>query len=124
MANEIFDQITNSFNSWYQEKEEIARFFRARDKEAAAEPMNRQIENFFDVLFKINKKLKSSKDCFLKDIDDLSIKPINCEERLSFLLERPAHYHSFIQLSELYEELEKQYKKHASIEQNKTRMAD
>jgi len=124
MENERFNQLSNSFNLWYQEKEEIARLFKMRDKKAAAEPMNRQIENFLDVLFKINKKLKSSSEALLDDIDDLSIKPINCKERLSFLFERPAHYHSFIQLAELYEELEKQYKKKVAIEQNKTRMAD
>lgn len=121
MLNKQFDEV---FNLWSTDKDEIAKFFRARNKKAAEVPMKLQIKNFLDVLFQINKHQLKDSDKVLELIDKLEIKPINSKERLSFLIENPAHYHSFIQLSELFEELEKQYRKHLAIEHNKTRMTD
>ncbi|MBO1000086.1 hypothetical protein IOC57_20395 [Bacillus sp. SD075] len=37
--------------------------------------------------------------------------PVNMDERLSFILARPAFFHSYRQLSELFREFEKQYVK-------------
>lgn len=112
------------FNQWCIEKDEIGKFFRARNNQAAQVPMKKHIANFLAVLFEINNLQLSSNSEVLELIDDLEIKPINSKERLSFLIESPSHYHSFIQLSELFEELEKQYRKHIAIEQNKTRTSD
>jgi hypothetical protein len=45
------------------------------------------------------------------EINKMPIKPLNFQERLAFILNQPNHYHSFIQLTGLYEEIEKQYYK-------------
>ncbi|MEK4668210.1 YpoC family protein [Niallia sp. FSL R7-0271] len=41
--------------------------------------------------------------------NELSVKPFNAEERLTFILSRPGGYHSYRQLDELFKELEKQF---------------
>mgnify|MGYP001134991208 CR=1 FL=1 len=40
--------------------------------------------------------------------NELSLKPFNAEERISYILSRPGGYHSYRQLDELFKELEKQ----------------
>lgn len=45
------------------------------------------------------------------DLDQLSIKPVNSGERLQFIQQNPLQFHAFIQLKELFSELEKMYKK-------------
>ena len=44
-----------------------------------------------------------------KDLGNLSIKPINIVDRLSFIMENPSLYPSFLQLSELFVEQHKAY---------------
>ena len=98
MPDRQFDQI---FTLWYREKDEIAKYFRARNKKAVQDPMKKHIANFLTVLFEINNVKLNNSDEILEHIDKIGIKPINSKERLSFLIESPTHYHSFIQLSEL-----------------------
>lgn len=117
------EKITTGFSLWDCEKEKIALFFRNRDKKAALDPMKKYIANFLDILFMINNERAVHGSGLLEQIEKLEVKPINSKERLAFLLERPDHYHSYIQLTELYEELEKQFKKKVAIEQKKTRNA-
>lgn len=116
--------IDEVFKEWYSEKDAIAKFFRDRNKQAALEPMKKHIANFLEVLFEINNQQFNNNDRVLEVLDQLENKPINSKERLAFLIENPNHHHSFIQLSQLFEELEKQYRKLLAIEQNKTRMTD
>lgn len=40
-------------------------------------------------------------------INNLKYKPVNCEERILFIMEKPTQYHSFVQLKQLFDELEK-----------------
>ncbi|MDQ0228791.1 YpoC family protein [Metabacillus malikii] len=49
------------------------------------------------------------------NISSLPIKPINCEERLGFVLNYYQKYHAFVQLQQLFSELEKVYFKHKAI---------
>lgn len=110
------------FKQWNDEKDKIATSFRERNKQATLEPMKKQIANFLDALFEMNNL--NSDDKVVEQIDKLEIKPINSKERLTFMIGSPNHYHSYIQLSQLFEELEKQYRKLLAIEQNKTRITD
>ena len=41
----------------------------------------------------------------------LKIKPINIRERLDYIIQNPNKFHSFIQLSELFVEMEKLFRK-------------
>lgn len=52
-------------------------------------------------------------------ISELQITPINCEERLTFVLSNPMKYHSFVQLDQLFAELEKSYFKNQAIKKLK-----
>ncbi len=112
------------FKQWCDERDKIATTFRERNKQATLEPMKKQIANFLDALFEMNNLQINSDDKVIEQIDKLEVKPINSKERLTFMIDSPNHYHSFIQLSQLFEELEKQYRKLLAIEQNKTRITD
>lgn len=124
MAEEISNLISKTIQDWFLEKEKIAHLFRIRDKKAALVPMSEQIASFLNLLFLINNIRVPKSEISMEHIEKLELKPINCKERLAFLMESPAHYHSFIQLSELYEELEKLYRKKIAIDQKKSRKAE
>ncbi|WP_102345811.1 YpoC family protein [Bacillus sp. Marseille-P3661] len=99
------------FQKWLSEKDLIAAFFRNRDKANASQPMIQHIANMIDIIYWINGRPITSLDNITVELQELSIKPINCQERIEFLLDNPVHYHAFIQLSELYVEIRKQYEK-------------
>lgn len=42
-------------------------------------------------------------------INTMQFKPVNCEERLQFIVDNPFQYHAFVQLEQLFEELEKSF---------------
>ncbi|WP_338789338.1 YpoC family protein [Metabacillus sp. FJAT-53654] len=52
-------------------------------------------------------------------VSELKLKPVNCEERLLFILNKPTGYHSFIQLQQLFAELEKNFYKTLAIQRLK-----
>jgi hypothetical protein len=52
-------------------------------------------------------------------ISSLIQKPVNCEERLLFVIDKPTQYHSFVQLQQLFDELEKIYHRGRAIKQMK-----
>lgn len=54
-----------------------------------------------------------------QEFKQLTHKPINIEERFAFIVERPALYHSYIQLGELFEETRKHIVKAITIEKTK-----
>lgn len=54
-------------------------------------------------------------------LSSLIQKPVNCAERLSFVIDKPTQYHSFIQLQQLFDELEKIYHKGQAIKQMKSK---
>ncbi|WP_052738046.1 YpoC family protein [Bacillus sp. SA1-12] len=49
-------------------------------------------------------------------ISALPLKPVNCEERLFFIINKPSGYHSFIQLKQLFNEFEKMFSKSLAIQ--------
>jgi hypothetical protein len=52
-------------------------------------------------------------------ISDLILKPVNCEERLAFVIDKTTQYHSFVQLQQLFDELEKIFHKGQAIKRMK-----
>ncbi|MFG6494999.1 hypothetical protein P8610_06545 [Fictibacillus sp. UD] len=97
------------FLEWKENSEEIARYFKDRDRKRAREPMVYFLNRFLYVLYVVNgqrateQELKNWKD-HLKGFKHL---PVNAIDRLIFIDEQPDHYQSFIQLSELFSEWEK-----------------
>ncbi len=95
---------------WKKIDVECQKHFSERKTKKALEPMTEGIALFFTLLFWIHNQpvqLKGWEDKVIQ----LTIKPVNLVERLTFIVQRPSLYHSFIQLSELFRELEKHYVK-------------
>ncbi|THE15123.1 hypothetical protein E1I69_02065 [Bacillus timonensis] len=107
MVNEkVISDITEK---WSARKEHLMNLFRNRDKSAVKEPMDEAIDAFLTFLFVINGKRPPDQEVLQNGLEDLDYKPINLDERLSFILKKPSQYHSFVQLNELYHEVLKLY---------------
>lgn len=100
------------FDEWAGQKKLIEQ---NRDRNAALDPMKVSLGLFLQMLYWTNGKPVN----LLSDHGELSIKPVNSKERLDFIFARPAFYHSYIQLSELIAEMEKQYMRMLALEQMK-----
>lgn len=51
------------------------------------------------------------------ELTTLQRKPINCKERLLFIISKPTQYHAFIQLEQLFSECEKLFAKAIALKQ-------
>ncbi|MFD4706582.1 YpoC family protein [Gottfriedia sp. NPDC058432] len=111
IPNESEEIIKQMFIEWKEESKHISNYFKQRNRKLACEPMIRGLANFITILTWINGQMLLNLNNLLLELDKLKIKPINLDERISFVLNQPDHYHSFIQLSGLYTELEKLYYK-------------
>lgn len=109
------EAISAVFSLWKGTKQEIALLFRQRKRGEAGGPMIHFTAHFLSILHWMNGVGISSLQNIDQNMCYLQVKPINAGERILFILERPDHYHSFIQLSELYEEAEKQFFKQMAI---------
>ncbi|MEH7454557.1 YpoC family protein [Gottfriedia acidiceleris] len=111
IPNDSDEIIKEMISEWKEESEHISYYFKQRNRNLACEPMIRGLANFISILTWINGQMLLNLNNLLLELDKLMIKPINLDERISFVLNQPDHYHSFIQLSGLYTELEKLYYK-------------
>lgn len=102
---------------WPNLKEEIRHSFEKRDKESAAALMKKGINIFLTFLYESNEVQTSPKSEI--DYEQLLIKPVNCGERLEFVMARPNLHHSYMQLCELMSEQEKGYRKALAIKKLK-----
>lgn len=100
---------------WKETKQEIALLLRQRKRGEARGPMIHFTAHFLSILHWMNGVRVSSLQNVEQSMCHLQVKPINAGERILFILEGPDHYHSFIQLSQLYEEVEKQFFKQMAI---------
>ncbi|MEH6939481.1 YpoC family protein [Bacillus sp. JJ664] len=111
-SQEVRDEIIQDmFMQWKEESELLSGYFRMRNRKVALEPMLRGLANFISITTWLNGKILTNINDVLIELDSLTIKPINLKERISFVIKQPDHYHSFIQISGLYTELEKLYYK-------------
>jgi len=111
-SQEVRDRIIQEmFLQWKEESELLSGYFRLRNRIAALEPMLRGLANFISITTWLNDKILTNSNDLLNELDSLTMKPINLNERISFVLKQPDHYHSFIQLTGLFTELEKLYYK-------------
>jgi hypothetical protein len=107
------NDINKGFQEWKNIERRLEELYKIREKLETAVLMDKGFSLFYTIL-----KLVNNMDpTFEKiSIDELSIKPINVEERLGFIQGRKGSFHSFKQLAELFKELEKLYAKKASLE--------
>lgn len=100
------------FNEWKKVKQNLLDFYENRDSRGAVLPMKKAIGLFLEAVYWSNHvpvKLNGM------SLEKLKVKPINADERLEFIMNRPGLYNSFKQLSELMAEQEKQFVKHMAI---------
>lgn len=95
-------------------REQLETIFQKRKNKLALPLMKQGIGLFVEMFHWVNQvpvKLNPS-----IQYEKLPIQPINVKERLEFLFMRPNAYHSFVQLFELVEEMEKLYQKSLTME--------
>lgn len=100
--------VTRILEEWQSVKELLDDLYRSRDFKNTKAWMDKGIELFLQFMVQTNDMP------FFKDTipyDQFEIKPVNLEERLEFIIERPNLYHSYRQLSELMSEQEKHFVK-------------
>lgn len=102
--------ISYLLSEWKKINEECQMLFSERKTKQALEPMKEGIALFLTFLYWIHDEPVQLKG-WEEQVKKLSIQPVNLVERLTFIIQRPALYHSYIQLSELFRELEKHYAK-------------
>ncbi|WP_066047651.1 YpoC family protein [Robertmurraya korlensis] len=107
------NDIHKGFQEWKNIERRLEELYKIREKLETSELMDKGFSLFYIIL-----KLVNNMDPTLEIIptNKLVIKPINVEERLSFIQGRKGSFHSFKQLAELFKELEKLYAKKASLE--------
>lgn len=102
--------VEDLLRQWAGIKGKAGLMFSERKAKEAKGLMIEGLSLFFSILFWLQHQpvnLRSWKE----HLGLFDFKPVNTEERLSFILARPALYHSYVQLGELFIELEKQYYK-------------
>ncbi|MBP3950633.1 YpoC family protein [Bacillus suaedae] len=111
------------FQIWGVEENNLRLLFRQR-KSAFAKPiMTLMVALFIDLLFWSNEqRVLDLGDQFFLDLDTLTYKPINCKERLEFILQSLDQYHALIQLSALFEEHKKGFAKMVILEKKNQEM--
>ncbi|MDM5154171.1 GTPase [Bacillus sp. DX1.1] len=109
--SEIETSIPAVLDVWKAKKEDISILFRNRKRKEAKEPMIQFAAHLVSILHWLNGQLVPGMKEIEKEIEKLKIKPVNFRERYLFITAQPDHYHSFIQITQLYEEIEKLYVK-------------
>ncbi|SDH06410.1 hypothetical protein SAMN05192534_101492 [Alteribacillus persepolensis] len=96
---------------WEEEKSTLQAFYEARRRKDARPLMIKHIAAFMNALYWMNGSMVDSVGIqdIKKQVETFSYAPVNAGERLAFLLESPDHYHSFVQLNELFSEHKKQF---------------
>ncbi|MBU8907290.1 YpoC family protein [Desertibacillus haloalkaliphilus] len=117
--NERERYVPKLFSDWTSTEEVIAIHFRNRDRVQARDPMIKQLAHFIEAMFWMNKQPVHSLVTWRSELARLEIKPVNVVERLSFSIEQPDHYHSFIQLKALFVEIEKLFYKQLLLDRKK-----
>jgi hypothetical protein len=105
--------ISKLLRRWKEINGLLAVHFENRETNNILIPMEEGIEIFLNLLFLTNDNEWNKDETA---IIGLQYKPVNVMERLLFINKRPTLYHSFIQLSELITEQEKQYNKKKAIQ--------
>ncbi|WP_273126007.1 YpoC family protein [Metabacillus sp. HB246100] len=89
----------------------IEDFYKKRGKENITDRMLYYLSLFLLTLFYLNYKPVKSVIPQSMNLHELKRKPMNCEERLEYIMRKPSQYHAYIQLDQLFIELEKIYYK-------------
>ncbi|PWA12337.1 hypothetical protein DCC39_05915 [Pueribacillus theae] len=102
VKNVTFESI---LEQWEMREGVIEELFKKRDSEKALDLMLIGIKLYFLALFLANQRQfsKNSIIHWQEQITDFSVKPLNLEERLTYIVNNPDHYHSYFQLKQLFD---------------------
>ncbi|MFB3166172.1 YpoC family protein [Neobacillus sp. 179-C4.2 HS] len=106
-ASEV--NISFLLSKWDGVKSDLETLYRNRDQQATLQLMKKGIIYFIQFLYWSNDRQVNSKEPI--PFNQFEIKPVNFEERLTYILSRPNLFHSYRQLSELFTEQEKLFAK-------------
>jgi hypothetical protein len=106
-ASEV--NISILLSKWDGVKSDLETLYRNRDQQATLQLMKKGIIYFIQFLYWSNDRQVNSKEPI--PLNQFEIKPVNFEERLTYILSRPNLFHSYRQLSELFTEQEKLFAK-------------
>ncbi|AJG57533.1 YpoC family protein [Bacillus cereus] len=109
--NEIENSIPVMLNVWKNKHEDIATLFRNRKKQEAEGPMILFAAHLLSIVYWLNEQPVHSLNKIEDFTSELEVQPVNFIERYSFIIKKPNNYHSYIQLAQLYIEIEKLYVK-------------
>ncbi|MCT2537350.1 hypothetical protein NC661_00160 [Aquibacillus koreensis] len=112
----MFESGFNHIQNWNKLSTELADLYSQRKGQQAMKQMDEQIANFKQALYLVNGFSWSENCNFKEDIATFKYKPFNIVERIEFIHNFTQQYHSYIQLNELYKELEKIYAKAMILE--------
>ncbi|GAE34600.1 YpoC family protein [Halalkalibacter akibai] len=104
------------FQCWEEEELILVNYYRERNLIKVKPIMTTMLAAFIDTLFWLNNKLVEGLKHLPSCIKELVYKPINCIERLEYILSAPSQYHAFIQLKALFLEIKKIYAKYKLLE--------
>ncbi|KAA0550223.1 hypothetical protein FZW96_02485 [Bacillus sp. BGMRC 2118] len=113
------ESVPSLFTEWERDKQQLTELYSLRKRKEARPTSLKCISLFFMALYWTNEKSVQSVNELDEHISKLKIKPVNCVERLSYIINAPDHYHSFIQLTQLFDELNKQFHKSIFMQQKK-----
>lgn len=100
---EIF--LPKLMEEWTGLQQSLQHYFSNRDKVAAAEPMRQGIGICLMYVFWMNSVPVNFKQ--IGNLGGCKHSPMNADERIAFILNRPAAFQSYVQLSQLMKEMEK-----------------
>lgn len=109
--NEIENSIPVMLNVWKNKHGDIATLFRNRKKQEAEGPMILFAAHLLSIVYWLNEQPVHSLNKIEDFTSELEVQPVNFIERYSFIIKKPNNYHSYIQLAQLYIEIEKLYVK-------------
>ncbi|MFC0523190.1 YpoC family protein [Pontibacillus salicampi] len=102
--------------NWKQVKEGLHVKRKDKDKSGIQQEMLLQVEYAKEAICLVNDVSYEQKR-FYSDKDSFTFVPWNVQDRLEFIEQYPAHYQAFIQLDQLYKELEKIYARAGIVKQ-------
>ena len=106
--NTTDESVKDLISQWHDPNFIICHNFKQRQKDMIQRKMVKALSLFMKLLIWSNGSPVTLNN-LKKDLGNLSIKPINIVDRLSFIMEKPSLYPSFLQLSELFVEQHKAY---------------
>jgi hypothetical protein len=103
------ENISLVLEKWDGIRSELETFYRNRDQKSTLYLMKKGIGYFVKFLYWSNDRQVDSNEP--TSLNQFEIKPVNLEERLTYILQRPNLFHSYRQLTELFTEQEKLFAK-------------